>query len=281
MKLRNMKMKYVLAILLFSSSVVLLHSESKAQTGDVINPTDNESLPTIMSIKLSGGFGIGRARENYGFNGSDAIWWSAGQGVKMDAAIDIPLLPIEVINSDAMDNEPERFSIVGLELEFASGYHISVGGTTVSGSQTSSWTYTYVPITIGFNARATFGAGMPSVYIGAGGGLYLKGIYEQNISTANSAVSTKNVYDPPVPFALYGLMGLEIPLLYSPDDGNSLLDLFVQARLSEATNYIYKYTSTTTSPSSSSSIVNTVPGGGFGHTASNAAFSLGIKFNIY
>lgn len=281
MKLRNMKMKYVLAILLFSSSVVLLHSESKAQTGDVINPTDNESLPTIMSIKLSGGFGIGRARENYGFNGSDAIWWSAGQGVKMDAAIDIPLLPIEVINSDAMDNEPERFSIVGLELEFASGYHISVGGTTVSGSQTSSWTYTYVPITIGFNARATFGAGMPSVYIGAGGGLYLKGIYEQNISTANSAVSTKNVYDPPVPFALYGLMGLEIPLLYSPDDGNSLLDLFVQARLSEATNYIYKYTSTTTTPSSSSSIVNTVPGGGFGHTASNAAFSLGIKFNIY
>ncbi len=274
-------MKYAIVILFFSLGAALLHSESRAQTGDVINPTDNESLPTIMSIKLSGGYGIGRARENYGSNGSDAIWWSAGQGVKMDAAIDIPLLPIEVINSDAIDNEPERFSVVGLELEFASGYHISGGGTTVSGNQTMTKTYTYIPITIGFNARASFGAGMPSVYIGAGGGLYLKGIYEDNISIANSSVAIKNVYDPPVPFALYGLMGLEIPLLYSPDDGNSMFDLFVQARLSEATNYIYKYTTTTSSPSSSSSIVNTAPGGGFGHTASNVAFSLGVKFNIY
>ncbi len=274
-------MKYAIIILSLYLGAALLHSESRAQTGDVINPTDNESLPTLMSIKISGGYGIGRARENYGSNGSDAIWWSAGQGVKMDLAIDIPLLPIEVINADALDNEPERFSIVGLELEFASGYHISTGGTTLSGSQTTTRTYTYIPITIGFNARASFGAGMPSVYIGAGGGLYLKGIYEDIISTANSPVVTKNVYDPPVPFALYGLMGLEIPLLYSPDDGNSLLDLFVQARLSEATNYIYKYTSTTSSPSSSSSVVNTVPGGGFGHTASNAAFSLGVKFNIY
>ena len=281
MKFPNMKIKYALAVLLFSMSALLLHSESRAQTGDVIEPTDNASLPTIMSIKASAGYGIGRARENYGFNGSDAIWWSAGQGVKMDAAIDIPLLPIDVINADALDNEPERFSMVGLEMEFASGYHISSGGTTVSGSQTTTRSYTYIPITIGFNARATFGAGMPSVYIGAGGGLYLKGIYEENISTSNSATTTKNVYDPPVPFALYGQMGLEIPLLYSPDDGNSMLDLFVQARLSEATNYIYKYTSTTSSPSFSSTVVNTVPSGGLGHTASNVAFSLGIKFNLY
>ena len=234
-----------------------------------------------MSIKLSGGYGIGRARQNIGDNGTDAIWWSAGQGVKMDAAIDIPLLPIEVINSDADENEPERFSIVGLEMEFASGYHISTGGTTVSGNQTTTRTYTYIPITIGFNARATFGAGMPSVYIGAGGGIYLKGIYEDNTTTANSANTTKNVYDPPVPFALYGLMGLEIPLLYSPDDGNSMFDLFVQARLSEATNYIYKWTTIVSTPSSSNTSVVIAPGAGFGATASNVAFSLGIKFNIY
>jgi hypothetical protein len=122
---------------------------------------------------------------------------------------------------------------------------------------------------------------MPSVYIGAGGGLYLKGIYEENTTTANSATATKIVYDPPVPFALYGLMGLEIPLLYSPDDGNSMFDLFVQARLSEATNYIYKFTTTVSTPSSSNTFVSLAPGAGFGATASNVAFTLGIKFNIY
>ncbi len=268
-------------MLLLCSSALLLNSESRAQGGDVIEPTTPESQATILSIKVSGGYGIGRASENLGMNGSSAVWWSAGQGEKMDAAIDIPLLPIEVINSDADENEPERFSIVGLEMEFASGYHISAGGTTVNGAQTTTRSYTYIPITLGFNARATFGAGMPSVYIGAGGGIYLKGIYEDNTSTVNSATTIKNVYDPPVPFALYGLMGLEIPLLYSPDDGNSMLDLFVQARLSEATNYIYKYTTTTSTPSSSTTSVVTLANGGYGATASNVAFSLGIKFNIY
>jgi len=275
-----MKTKRAIGILLFCMSTLVLYSESRAQAGDVLEPAD-QSQPTIFSMKVSGGFGIGRASQNYGNNGSSGIWWSAGQGVKMDAAFDLPLLPIDVINADAGDNEPERFSIVGLEMEFASGYHISVGGTTVNGNQTTTRSYTYIPITIGFNARATLGAGMPSVYIGAGGGLYLKGIYEDNTTTANSSVTTKNQYDPPVPFALYGLMGLEIPLLYSPDDGNSMLDLFVQAKLSEVTNYIYKYTSITSSPSSSSTTVITVPNGGFGSTASNVAFSLGIKFNIY
>jgi hypothetical protein len=275
-----MKMKYAIAILLFFTSAILLHTESKAQTGDVINPTDNESLPTILSIKASGGYGIGRATSFIGGNGSSGMWWSAGQGVKMDAAIDIPLLPIEVINSDAGDNEPEKFSIVGLELEFATGYHISTGGTTVGGNQTTTRTSTYLPITIGFNTRATFGAGMPSVYIGAGGGVHLKAIFEDNISTTGSSVTTKNAYDPPVPFELYGLMGLEIPLLYSPDDGNSMLDLFVQAKLTEVTNYLYKYTSTTSSPSSSSSQVVSL-GAGYGLSGSNVAFSLGIKFNIY
>ncbi|MFI5264980.1 MAG: hypothetical protein ACHQM6_10735, partial [Candidatus Kapaibacterium sp.] len=237
-----MKTKRLAAILLFSLSLVMFHSEVRAQ-GDILQPGDNESLPTILSIKVSGGYGFGRATQNLGTNGTSAIWWSAGQGEKMDAAIDIPLLPIEVINSDADENEPEKFSIVGLEMEFASGYHISEGGATTTGNQTTTRKYTYIPITIGFNARATLGAGMPSVYVGAGGGIYLKGIYEDNIGTANSATTTKLAYDPPVPFALYGLMGIEIPLLYSPDDGNSMLDLFVQAKLSEVTNYIYKYTS--------------------------------------
>ncbi len=276
-----MKMKRTLQSIILSSALLLICSEANAQAGDVIAPTDPESLATILSVKLSGGFGIGRANQNFGSNGSSAVWWGYGQGVKMDAAIDIPLLPIEVINSDAQDNEPERFSIVGLELEFASGYHISVGGTSADGASTTTRSYTYIPITIGFNARATFGAGMPSVYIGAGGGLYLKGIYEDNTTTANTATATKNAYDPPLPFALYGQMGLEIPLLYSPDDGNSLLDFFVQAKLSEATNYIYKYTSTVSTPSSVSNTIVTPAGLGYGSTASNVAFSLGIKFNIY
>jgi hypothetical protein len=275
-----MKIKHAIAVLLFSLGALLLNSELKAQTGDVIQPTDNESLPTLLSIKLSGGFGLGRARNFLGNNGSDLVYWSAGQGVKMDMAMDIPLLPIEVINSDADENEPERFSIVGLEMEFASGYHISTGGTTVSGSQTTTKTSTYLPVTLGFNTRATFGAGMPSVYIGAGGGVHLKAIFEDNISTANSSTSTKNVYDPPVPFELYGFMGLEIPLMYSPDDGNSMLDLFVQARLTEVTNYIYKFTSTTTTPTSSFTQVINI-GQGYGQSGSNVAFSIGIKYNLY
>jgi hypothetical protein len=274
-----MKITHVIALLLFSSSIVLLHSEVRAQTGDVLEPT-NESLPTLLSIKLSGGYGIGRARNFLGTNGTDQIYWSAGQGVKMDVAMDIPLLPIEVINSDADENEPERFSIVGLEMEFASGYHISTGGTTVSNSQTTTKISTYLPVTMGFNTRATVGAGLPSVYIGAGGGVHLKAIYEDDISYANSSFSTKRVYDPPVPFELYGLIGLEIPLMYSPDDGNSMLDLFVQARLTEVTNYIYKYTQTDSTPSSSSiTVVNL--GQGYGQSGSNVAFSLGIKYNLY
>jgi hypothetical protein len=280
MKLQNMNTKRAIALMLICLSAFVLQSESKAQTGDVIDPGSDQSLPTLFSIKVSGGYGIGRARQLLGDNGTNSTWWSAGQGAKMDLAFDIPLLPIEVINSDALDNEPERFSIVGLELEFGTGYHISTGGTWSTGSQTTTPTYTYVPVTLGFNARASFGAGMPSVYIGAGGGVHIKAIYEENTSVANSSLTIKRTYDPPIPFELYGLMGLEIPLMYSPDDGNSLIDLFVQARLSEVTNYLYKYTSTTTTPTSSSSTVVSL-GGGVGQTASNAAFSLGIKFNLY
>lgn len=267
-----------IGILLITLSMLFLNSESQGQTGDVIEP--GESLPTIFSIKLSGGYGIGRARQNIGDNGTNPIWWSAGQGVKMDLAFDIPMLPVEIINPDAFDGEPERFSVVALEMEFGSGYHISTGGTWASGSQTITPTYTYLPVTLGFNARASFGVGMPSVYIGVGGGVHIRAIYEENITTANSSTTEKRVYDPPVPFELYGLIGLEIPLMYSPDDGNSMFDLFVQARLSEATNYLYKYTSTVTTPTSSSSQVVSL-GRGYGQSASNAAFALGVKFNLY
>ncbi|MDP4219529.1 MAG: hypothetical protein Q8916_00230 [Bacteroidota bacterium] len=274
-----MKTNYAIAILLLSS-ILLVYSDSNAQTGDVIDPNTDQSLPTLLSLKLSGGYGIGRARQDLGSNGTNPVWWSAGQGVKMDLALDIPLLPIEVINSDGDENEPQRFSIVGLEMELGTGYHISTGGVWTSGSETTTPTYTYVPVTLGFNARATFGAGMPSVYIGAGGGVHLKAIYEDNTSIANSSTAIKKTYDPPIPFELYGLMGLEIPLMYSTDDGNSMLDLFVQARLTEVTNYIYKYTVTTTTPTTITNGV-VIAGNGFGQTASNAAFSIGLKYNLY
>jgi hypothetical protein len=271
-----MKMKYTIFLFFMfalANSTLLAQSQ-----GGVLSP-EEQSLPTLLSIRLSGGYGIARGSENIGTNGSNPIWWSAGQGVKMDLAIDIPLLPIEVINSDPDENEPEKFSIVGLEAEFGSGYHISSGGTTSDGFQTVSRTYTYVPVTFGFNARATFGAGMPSVYIGGGGGVDLKAIYEDNITFVSSATTKKNIYDPPLPFELYGQMGLEIPLLYSPDDGNSMLDFFAQARLTEVTNYLYTYTQTTTTPTSNSSIV--LGNNRFDHPASNVAFTIGIKYNLY
>src|SRR5580765_3659086 len=101
MTLPNMKTKHAIAALLFSMSTVLLFTDSKAQTGDVIEPTNDASLPTLLSFKIAAGYGIGRARQELGNNGTNPVWWSAGQGVKMDFALDIPLLPIEVINSGA------------------------------------------------------------------------------------------------------------------------------------------------------------------------------------
>jgi len=264
--------------------LVLLFTMMQSVGAFAQNPTGviapEESLATILSFKVAAGYGIGRARENLGTNGTDAIWWSAGQGVKLDAALDIPLVPVDVVgNGD--ENEPERYSVIGLEAELASGYHISGGGKFSNGNQTTQKTYTYIPITIGFNTRASFGAGMPSVYIGAGGGIYWKAIYEDNITTANSSVTIRNQYDPPLPFVLYGQMGLEIPLLYSPDDGNSMFDLFVKAKLSEVTNYLYDYKQPTSSPAGSSTAVRTLSNSGFGETASNVAFTLGLKFNLY
>jgi len=273
-----MKMKNAIVILF---ALMLTGSGAWAQDN---GGGSDQSQATILSMRLSAGYGIGRARENLGSNGSDVVWWSAGQGVKTDVALDLPLLPVEVINTGADENEPERFSVVGLELELGSGYHVSTGGqfnTNINGNNVSlTKTYTYVPVTIGFNVRASFGAGLPSVYIGAGGGTHWKAIYEDNGSVASTSQSIHNEYNPPLPFELYGQLGLEIPLMYSPDDGNSLIDLFVQARLSEATNYIYTYTQTISTPTSTTSSVRSV-GTGYGESASNVAFALGIKFNIY
>ena len=250
------------------------------ERGDVINPAVDEPLQTFFSVKLSGGYGIGRARQLSGYSGSDPVYWSAGQGVKMDIAFDIPLLPIEVINSDGEEFGPERSPYVGLELEAASGYHLSTGGTTVetSGSSftTTKRSHTYIPITLGLNTRASFGPGLPSVYIGAGGGIHIKAIYEDNVSYSNSSLTLTRSYDPPLPFELYGALGMEIPLMYSPEDGNSFIDLFGQIRLTEATNYIYKYTQTYSTGASS-----VIQLSGDARTASNVAFNLGIKINLY
>ncbi len=268
--------------LLLAAIVLIAAFATKAaaqEPGDLIDP--NQSLPTILSVKISGGYGIGRARQLYGFNGSDPVYWSTGQGAKLDMAFDIPLLPVEVLNTDE-NAGPERIPYVALELEAATGYHISVGGNTSEqqsdgGIKSVQPTHTYIPITLGLNARASFGAGLPSVYIGAGGGVHIKGIYEDSVTYSNSPTKYVLTYDPPIPFELYGVLGMEIPLLYSAEDGNSPVDLFAQLRLSEATNYIYQYTQTSSDGTSTVVKLNA----GEARTASNVALNLGIKINIY
>src|ERR1051326_8729305 len=123
------------------------------------------SLPTLFSIKASAGWGIGRGRQLYGQNGTSDVWWSAGQGVKMNIALALPIIPIDVV--DSLGSNSGIVPVVGLELEAASGYHISTGGTTNEsiggGFQSTSRTTSYIPVTIGLNARTSFGGGLPSV----------------------------------------------------------------------------------------------------------------------
>ncbi len=274
--------KFIVALTLCCAIISLSSVASAQDQGDVLAPDETSTLPTLFSVKLSGGYGLGRGRQLYGNNGADKIFWSTGQGAKMDMAFDIPLLPIDLLNSDGEAYGPEKIPYVGLELEFATGYHLSIGGTTndqlpSGGFVTTTRTSTYIPITLGFNARTSFGAGLPSVYIGVGGGIHIKGIYEDNISYSNSTQTANVSYDPPLPFELYGTIGMELPLLYSPEDGNSAIDLFAQLRLSEVTNYIYQYTYT---PSSgTSTVVKTT--GDPARTASNVALNLGFKINLY
>ncbi len=253
--------------------------------------TDTEPLdplPTIISVKTSAGWGIGRARQLYGYNGQSEVWWSTGQGAKMNLALDVPVIQIDVV--DSSNGGLGKTPLVGLEIEAATGYYLSTGGTTNeqfgSGFRTTTRTTSYVPITLGFNARSSFGAGMPSIYLGAGGGIYLVGIYEEHVSnsTDGKELFTRTM-NPPVPFALYGALGMEFPLLYSVDDGNSALDLFTELRFTDMTSYVYQYQETT--PSGGASTVNPrfdsnekyVPF--YQRSSSNLAITLGLKFNIY
>src|SRR5581483_4509437 len=108
--------------------LILTSAESYAQ--DVTDDAPLEGLPTLVSIKSGAGWGIGRSRQEYGFNGSSPVYWSTGEGVKLNLAIDLPLLPIEVVNDDSLDFGVSKSPLVALEMEAATGYHLSTGGTT-------------------------------------------------------------------------------------------------------------------------------------------------------
>jgi|GEM_PF-3377144 len=245
-------------------------------------------LPTLFSVKASAGWGMGRARQLYGYDGTTEVWWSTGQGAKLNLALDLPLLPIDVV--DSAGSNSGTVPVVGLELEAASGYDISTGGTTNdplgNGSfQTTTRTASYIPVTLGLNARTNFGGGLPSVYIGAGGGVWIVGAYHEDVSYSNnSSVGFSRQMHPPIPFGLYGAIGFELPLMYNANDANSMFDLFAEIRLTEMTAYIYDYD---VSSSGSTTRRNTL----FDPTllypkdqarsASNVALSLGFKFNLY
>ena len=249
-----------------------------------------DGLPTVFSVRASAGWGIGRSRQLYGNNGTDAVYWSTGQGIKTKLALDIPIVPIEVVN-DEQDLGPGKVPVVALELEAATGYFTSTGGTTVDplptgGIQTTSRSTGYIPVTLGLNARSSFGPGLPSVYIGAGGGVYVVALYQENVSYAQTQLTnfTRNM-NPPVPFALYGALGIELPVMYSTEDGNSFMDLYAEVRLTEMSNYIYNYQQTASNGTISTVDAATDPTQLYIHelqrSASNVALTLGLKFNIY
>jgi hypothetical protein len=250
-----------------------------------------EGLPTVISVKMGAGWGIGRARQLYGYNGTSEVYWSTGEGVKLNLALDIPIMPIEVVNTDSFDVGLAKTPIVALELEAGTGYHISTGGTTndplPNGSfQSTKRTTGFVPITLGLNARSSFGAGMPSVYVGAGGGVYLVALYQEQVSNSLSPDNSfTRMVTPPLPFGLYGAIGLEFPLAYSPDDGNSFFDLYTELRLTEMSSYVYSYQvvdknggTTTVSPKLDPDQLYLKD---YQRSASSVALTVGIKFNIY
>lgn len=283
-----MRRSFFLCVLVLASLPLVVRGQDE-RTADILEVID-ESYPTLFSMKISAGYGIGRARQFYGRNGGSEVYWSAGEGVKLDAGLVIPLLPVDVVNLDGEEFGPERYPLVGLEMEVGSGYHLSTGGTTFDSIAPNAYmrterTASYVPVTLGFNARATLGPGLPSVFVGAGGGVHLRGIYRDNISFTRSDEKIERRYDPPIPFSLYGVLGAEIPLLYSPDDGNSFVDLFAQVKLIEATNYIYEYQMRTDEGAVSVMTQNRDPYLLYvketARSASSASFSLGFKINLY
>ncbi|HEY6172322.1 MAG TPA: hypothetical protein VIX80_08700 [Candidatus Kapabacteria bacterium] len=274
---------------LFALCIIAVSAKSQDFEEGIVSPGDEEPLYTLFSIKLSGGYGFGRGSQYYGNTGNEQVYWSAGEGAKMDMGLVVPLLPIDVVNLDGEEFGPERFPVVGLDMELASGYHVSTGGTTndelLGGIMTTNRKYTYIPVTLGFNARATLGAGMPSIFVGAGGGINVHGIYEDQVSFSNSTATFTRKYTPPIPFTMYGVIGFEIPLLYSAEDGNSMVDLFVQGRLEDATNYIYDYrvegsdgSQVVVRPNDDEFLLNNTESA---RSASSASISLGFKINIY
>jgi hypothetical protein len=244
--------------------------------------------PTLFSIKASAGYGLGRSRQAYNAPKSDDLWWSTGQGVKMDLALALPLIPVDVV--DSLGSTSGTVPIVGLELEASTGYHLSAGGTTsdpLGGGVTLTTTRTasYVPVLLGLNARTNFGGGLPSVYIGAGGGIYLVGLYQEDVTSSDGAANFTRKMHPPLPFALYGSLGFEMPLMYDQDAGNSMLDLYTEFRLTEMSVYVYDYDIYPASggvqlsrPEDDKYYVSQT---GPQRSASNVSLSIGIKYNLY
>ena len=270
---------YAVAMGILIASPALRAQDANQPSGD---------LPTLFSVKASAGYGFGRATQLYGYDGNSQIWWSTGQGAKLNLALDLPILPIDVV--DSLGSNSGTVPVVGLELEAASGYDLSTGGTTNdplgNGTiQTTTRTTSYIPVTLGLNVRSNFGGGLPSIYIGAGGGVYIVGAYQEDVSYSNNASgSFTRKMTPPIPFGLYGAIGFELPLMYDPDAGNSMFDLFAEVRLTEMTSYIYNYDvtgggqSATNSPLADQTLLYPKDEA---RSASSVSLSLGFKFNLY
>lgn len=274
----------------FAFLAFVLPGKSLAQeTGEIIAPAFE--LPTLLSVKASAGWGVGRARQLYGMAGKNEVWWSNGEGLKMNLALDLPLIPVDVV--DSMGSNSGIVPVVGLELEAATGYHLSTGGTTTDplaggASQTTTRTVAFIPVTLGLNARTNFGGGLPSVYVGAGGGVYLVGIYEENVTFSNddNAGFTRKMH-PPLPFGIYGAVGVELPLLYDPEIANSAIELYAEARLTEMSAYIYDYDINYVSAGTPAGRANPQNDPtqlylkDSQRSASSVAITIGIKFNLY
>jgi hypothetical protein len=279
--IRHKRILYHIALLLFLASAPNLRAQNADQP-------EAAELPTLFSVKASIGYGLGRATQLYGVDGNSQIYWSTGQGTKLNLALDLPLIPVDVV--DSLGSNTGTVPVVGLELEAASGYDMSSGGTTndqIGGGviQSTVRNASYIPVTLGLNARTNFGGGLPSIYIGAGGGVWIIGNYEEDVSYSNnSSPGFTRTMHPPIPFGLYGALGFELPLLYDPNDANSAFDLFAEIRLTEMTTYIYSYDVTgdgqTTSQNPLTDPTLLYPKDQ-ARSASNVSLSLGIKFNIY
>jgi hypothetical protein len=273
-------------ITLYTATLIVIIASPALRAQDADQPTGD--LPTLFSVKASAGYGLGRATQLYGYDGSSPIYWSTGQGVKLNLALDLPILPIDVV--DSLGSNSGTVPVVGLELEAASGFDMSTGGTTNdelgNGQiQTTTRTTSYIPVTLGLNVRSNFGGGLPSIYIGAGGGIWIVGDYEEDVSFSNDASQNlTRKMSPPVPFGLYGAIGFELPLMYDPDAGNSMFDLFAEVRLTEMTSYIYTYDvvqngqTTSQNPLTDPTLLYPKDQA---RSASNVALSLGFKFNLY